>query len=365
LFAARKPSDDSLHMPADENSQLPATTFPTNWTVTHTKADEEEAALQLRPDGSGSLTRAGGAAPGHWRIETREKKGERCRYLHFHARDGADGLVYMGALDEAGSAVPKGSVWRGTRKVGGFQMRAAAAAPPPPAMASLPPLPPPLAAVPATARYVPGFLSEEDEQLLLRHIRLAPTWRAASGNGRRVQNWGGRPGEQNVAEGLPAWLQPVVDAVVRCGAWPDPLRPPNHVLINEYQVAGCGLDPHTDGPLYSACVGAISLESDVVLDLHDPHDPQPRAQLLLRRRSLNVLADAAYELHHGIGAREQDTLGPLVANLQPGDAIGDVVTRAPRVSIVLVHKLATDGEVAPSAAAPAAAGPVDDVAAVA
>ena len=43
LFAARKPSDDSLHMPADENSQLPATTFPTNWTVTHTKADEEEA----------------------------------------------------------------------------------------------------------------------------------------------------------------------------------------------------------------------------------------------------------------------------------------------------------------------------------
>ena len=126
---------------------------------------------------------------GSWRVEKRTKKGEEQRVLHFHARDG-DGLVYMGALQ--GGAVPKGSVWQGTKKVCGFEMRAAGAAPPLPAMSTLPPLPPPLAGVPATARYLPGFVTEDDEALLLEHIRRAGRpW--ASGQGRRVQNWGGVP----------------------------------------------------------------------------------------------------------------------------------------------------------------------------
>lgn len=336
---------------------MPAATedasLPTRWNVQHTKSDES-AILELLADGIGSLSWSNRTAGGRWRVETRTKKGDgsTSTILNFHANDGADGLIYMGALDEAGGSIPKGSVWRGTRRVGGFEARAAEAPPPPPAMAPLPPLPPPVAGIPSTARYVPGFLSEEDERLLLQHIRLAPAWRAASGNGRRVQNWGGKPGEHAIVEGLPAWLRPVVDAVVRCGAWPDAARPPNHVLINEYVTPGCGLDPHTDGPLYAPCVGAISLESDVVLDLHEPLQPEPFSQLLLRRRSLNVLSGEAYVLHHGIGAREADTLGPLVANLEPaGASVGDVVPRGPRVSIVLVHKLG-DGDAA-AVAAPA------------
>jgi hypothetical protein len=337
-------------------------TLPTHWTIQHSR-DKENASLELRPDGSGHLTRGNRCVSGHWRIEKRTKKGEEQRLLHFHARDG-DGLVYMGALQ--GGAVPKGSVWQGTKKVGGFEMRAADAAPPPPAMSSLPPLPPPLAGVPATARYVPGFVNEADEALLLEHIRRAGRpW--ASGHGRRVQNWGGRPGDRGVSEALPEWLQRVVDAAVRCGAWADAARPPNHALINEYLDPGCGLDPHTDGPLYAPCVAVLALESDVVLELHTPPPaaaapppppaaapppppaaaappppPPPPIELLLRRRSLNVLAGAAYALHHGIAARARDVVGPLVANLQPGDLPGEEIVRARRVSIVLVHKLAVD-----------------------
>lgn len=316
--------------------------IPTHWTIQHSR-DKENASLELRPDGSGHLIRDNRCVSGSWRIEKRTKKGEEQRVLHFHARDG-DGLVYMGALQ--GGAVPKGSVWQGTKKVGGFEMRVAGAAPPLPAMSTLPPLPPPLAGVPATARYLPGFVTEADEALLLEHIRRAGRpW--ASGQGRRVQNWGGVPGDRGVSEALPEWLQRVVDAAVRCGAWADAARPPNHALINEYLEPGCGLDPHTDGPLYAPCVAVLALESDVVLELHTPPPaadalPTPPIELLLRRRSLNVLAGGAYALHHGIAARERDVVGPLVANLQPGDLTGEEIVRARRVSIVLVHKLAAD-----------------------
>ena len=226
--------------------------IPTHWTVQHSR-DKESASLELRPDGSGHLTRGNRCVSGRWRVETRTQKGLELRHLHFHARDGADGLVYMGSLQ--GDTVPKGSVWQGTRKVGGFEMRAADAAPPMPAMSALPPLPLPLAGVPATARYVPDFVSEADEALLLAHIRRAGRpW--ASGHGRRVQNWGGRPGDRGVSEALPEWLRRVVDAAVRSGAWADAARPPNHALINEYLEPGCGLDPHTDGPLYAPCAGS-------------------------------------------------------------------------------------------------------------
>ena len=99
--------------------------IPTHWTIQHSR-DKENASLELRPDGSGHLTRDNRCVSGSWRVEKRTKKGEEQRVLHFHARDG-DGLVYMGALQ--GGAVPKGSVWQGTKKVGGFEMRVAGAAP--------------------------------------------------------------------------------------------------------------------------------------------------------------------------------------------------------------------------------------------
>ena len=61
--------------------------IPTHWTIQHSR-DKENASLELRPDGSGHLTRDNRCVSGSWRVEKRTKKGEEQRVLHFHARKG-------------------------------------------------------------------------------------------------------------------------------------------------------------------------------------------------------------------------------------------------------------------------------------
>lgn len=210
-----------------------------------------------------------------------------------------------------------------------------------PALAQLPPIPPPLASLPPSVTYVPDFVCEADEELLLSHVRQAPQsrWSGSEGDGRRTQNYGGAPGSLQIAEGLPEWLAPLVKAVVESGVWGD-TPPPNHVLVNVFQ-PGSGLVPHTDGPLYAGPrVATLSLGSDVFLDLHEPHVAAPHASLLLRRRSLNVISAEAYHQFHGIAERASDVVNGTVANAEAAGATpGECVPRAPRVSIVFVSKL--------------------------
>ena len=233
------------------------------------------------------------------------------------------------------------------------EAKAAAAAP-----AQLPPLPPlelsvtpphgvHLPSMPDRSCYFPSFVSERDEEILLQHILGAPAERWVPGNGRRTQNWGGRPGELKVAEALPSWLQQLVAALVQHGAWPADEAPPNHVIINDYE-PGAGLTPHTDGPLYAARVATLSLMSDVVIELHAPCDAAVTCEegtrlgrLLLRRRSLNVLSGEAYRCFHGIPARDRDLVDPrTVVNFDvSGASDGEEVQRVRRVSIVFVSKL--------------------------
>lgn len=211
----------------------------------------------------------------------------------------------------------------------------------------LPKVPLPIASLPPTVRYIPDFIDEADEAALLQHVLRAPAsrWNAGS-DGRRTQNWGGRPGERQVAEALPSWLAALVDALVASEAWPqDDCGVPNHVIINDYDAAA-GLTPHSDGPLYAARVATLSLWSDVVMELHRPEEaavrcepPTRLARLLLRRRSLIVLSGDAYRAFHGIRRTEADLLDPDVINLtEAGGAEGEEVRRARRVSIVFVSK---------------------------
>eukprot|EP00967_Tisochrysis_lutea_P071328 scaffold94651_cov33-Tisochrysis_lutea.AAC.1 len=145
---------------------------------------------------------------------------------------------------------------------------------PPPALKHTPislppPLPPPL---PPSVTYIPEFIDEEDEALLLMHVEQAPPerWSGGATDGRRTQNYGGAPGSLAVAEGLPDWLSPLVQAVVDSGAWGN-VPPPNHILINVFR-PGAGLVPHTDGPMYAGPrVATLSLGSDVMLRVSSSH----------------------------------------------------------------------------------------------
>lgn len=233
----------------------------------------------------------------------------------------------------------------------------AAAAPPAP-LQPLPPLdltdaatappPPPLASLPPSCSYFPDFVSTADEATLLQHILCAPAAKWSPGVGRRTQNWGGRPGEKQVAEPLPSWLQALVEALLRSGAWPAGDPPPNHVIINDYETGREGLTPHTDGPLYTDCVAVLSLMADVVIELHRPEDaavacepPTRLGRMLLRQRSLNVLKGEAYRCYHGIPRGECDVVDAAVDNLREAEGIeGEEVTRQRRVSVVFVAKLA-------------------------
>lgn len=216
--------------------------------------------------------------------------------------------------------------------------------PPPPALAEVPCAPPPIPGLLTAVQYVPDFISAEDEELVLQHVSLAPEsrWSGSEADGRRTQNYGGVPGRTEVAEAFPEWVAPLVDAVVRSGAW-SASEPPNHVLVNSFK-PGAGLNPHTDGPLYHRCVAVLGLGSDVTLDLHAPHATAPHASLVLRRRSLNVISAEAYDQFHGIVAREADVVDELCANAHAaGAAVGERIERRARVSIVFVRKL-TDAE---------------------
>ena len=58
---------------------------------------------------------------------------------------------------------------------------------------------------PLQVLYVPDFLTEEEEQAVLAAINAAPASRWQQAGQRRMQNWGGRPGEAAIREvGYPA-----------------------------------------------------------------------------------------------------------------------------------------------------------------
>ena len=221
-------------------------------------------------------------------------------------------------------------------------------------------MPPALPALPGSAYYIPDFISEADEALLLQHIFAAPAERWSLGRGRRTQNYGGVPGQCKITEELPPWLLQLVDGLVRGGAWPlaedGVAHAPNHVIINDYSDGRLGLTPHSDGPMYAPRVAVLSLLWDGVLELHRPCDeavrcetPTRLARMLLRRRSLNVLDADAYHLFHGIPEGEADAvssetgsehfvLNHSVAGLAPGSSEVQSIPRSRRVSIVFVCK---------------------------
>ena len=222
--------------------------------------------------------------------------------------------------------------------------------------------------------YVPEFVTEAEEEALLRSIRAPENdrrWTSGDG-GRRMGNWGGRPSDADVSEPLPVWATAVVDAlfarrVFESRSAPDDARAatetrPNHVLVNEY-LAPAGITPHNDGDVYAPKVAILTLEGDALIDFWENDgsptresdeeedaeakedglkkpSPSPRAQVALRRRSLLVYEGEAYGLRHGIRKGFVDVVTSACVNAESASvSVGATVPRGEtRVSIVFVRK---------------------------
>ncbi|MCL4126001.1 UNVERIFIED_CONTAM: hypothetical protein GTU68_045408, partial [Idotea baltica] len=92
---------------------------------------------------------------------------------------------------------------------------------------------------PPKALYIPNFISEEEEKILLQKVYEAPKPKWVHLSNRRLQNWGGLPHPKGmVAEPLPQWLKSCMTKVDALNLFNGNVT--NHVLVNEY-LSGQGI----------------------------------------------------------------------------------------------------------------------------
>ncbi|KAI5450403.1 hypothetical protein NCC49_003028 [Naganishia albida] len=237
-------------------------------------------------------------------------------------------------------------------------------------------------ALPPSAWYIEDFVSEAEEEYLLKKIAESPVprWKTTP-TGRRLQYLGGTLTKTNILipEPLPKWCTEFPDLINRITSTTDVFRSdadegtPNQVLINEYE-PGQGIAPHEDGPAYHPAVATISLGSPQCVDIYqylsttDPSPPLtatpdtvccaatttttttttteetperrsangkegrtiakvPLARVYLAPRSLLVMSSALYTTHlHGISEITEDIITSLPATEDGTTAGGPVPT---------------------------------------
>lgn len=208
---------------------------------------------------------------------------------------------------------------------------------------------------PASAYYIPDFITAEEEQHLISQVYAAPKPKWKELSRRRLQNWGGLPHPRGmVAEHIPGWLQQHMDNIADLGAFGD--KRPNHVLVNEY-LPGQGIMPHVDGPMFYPTITTISLSGHTLLDLYTPRPPDTVTDseqdaenhtsfedryvgsLFLAPRSLLVLQDDVYATYlHGIAEVREDVVSRDVLNLASVcHSLEDTVQRDTRISLTIRH----------------------------
>jgi len=201
------------------------------------------------------------------------------------------------------------------------------------------------------------FVSAAAEAAIMRCV-LSPDYERSGRwvrlRGRRLLQFGGKPspGPSLVErEPLPGWLERVIDAVMRAGAFPGARRP-NHVLVNAYG-PGEGILPHTDGPLYHPSTATLSLGSDAVMAF-TPRVPTAAVgtpgqrdleeakafELGLPARSLVLFSGEAYtDALHDVPAVTEHVVTARCANAEAlGWSPGSVIARsALRISLTIRH----------------------------
>ncbi len=86
---------------------------------------------------------------------------------------------------------------------------------------------------PSLAYYMPNFITEDEERLLLKNIYDSPKPKWTQLKNRRLQNWGGIPQSKGmIQETVPNWLNEYCEKISGLGFFESHV--PNHILINEY-----------------------------------------------------------------------------------------------------------------------------------
>ncbi|KAF4468715.1 alkylated DNA repair alkB like 6 [Fusarium albosuccineum] len=187
--------------------------------------------------------------------------------------------------------------------------------------------------LPQTAYYIPNFISEEEERVILDKVSSAPKPRWKQLTKRRLQTWPSDLVNNKLLDApLPAWLEnPVVSRLLSLPAHDSrpehmfdksPHQRPNHVLINEYP-PGIGIMPHklsTRQVMVPPCY--VSLGASLCLNLHRSKDdgaldPVPAWRILQEPRSLLITTDQLYtDYLHGIAdiGEDVDLTADTVAN---------------------------------------------------
>lgn len=199
--------------------------------------------------------------------------------------------------------------------------------------------------VPSSCYYIPNFISENEENLLLHNIERTSAVRWTQLKNRRLINFGGVPTQKGMlAEEIPAFLQNYVDKLNRLQIFGEAKA--NHILLNEYR-PGQGIMSHFDGPLFYPTITTLSIGSHTVLEFNQPRaerdDESLRQEeaifkLHIEPRSLLILKDDLYHRYmHSISEVDEDDLAdPLIRNLNHTEGFtGRSVKRGTRYSLTI------------------------------
>ncbi|XP_023229066.1 alpha-ketoglutarate-dependent dioxygenase alkB homolog 6-like isoform X1 [Centruroides sculpturatus] len=186
-----------------------------------------------------------------------------------------------------------------------------------------------LSEVPPTIYYIRDFITESEEELLIRKVDNAPKPKWTTLSNRRLQNWGGLPHPKGmVVEPMPNWLQIYSKKIAELGVFED--KVPNHVLVNEY-LPGQGIMPHEDGPLFYPTITTVNLGSHTILNYYhkineedssnnekeETNSNRLLASVLLEPRSLLVVKDDMYHKYlHGIDEKVEDEINNNIVNIR-------------------------------------------------
>ncbi|KAM0454612.1 hypothetical protein ACHAO4_004419 [Trichoderma viride] len=152
-----------------------------------------------------------------------------------------------------------------------------------------------ITSLPATAYYLPNFISEEEERMILDKIATAPRPRWKQLTHRRLQTWPSDLVQDRLLDApLPPWLEtPVVSRLLSL-----PLSDDN--------------DGDADGAAYWPVVCTVSLGASICLNLYRNKedgalDPDPAWRIIQEPRSLLITTATLYtDYLHGISDIKQD-----------------------------------------------------------